>query len=63
VNGRLVVRDRRLLTVDVDELIAEFCERAARMPFRQPLDEKTRKDIADAWAFWWEVMRRVERGE
>jgi len=63
VNGRLVVRDRRLLTVDADALIAEFRERAAHMPFRQPLDEKTCKDIADVWAFWQEVMQRVERGE
>jgi 5-methylthioadenosine/S-adenosylhomocysteine deaminase len=63
VNGRLVVRDRKLLTLDTDALIAEFFERAARLPFRQPLDEKTRKDIADAQAFWQAVMQRVESGE
>ena len=63
VNGQIVVRDRRLLTMDADALVAEFFERVDRLPFRQPLDAKTQRDVNDAQAFWWEVMRRVERGE
>jgi cytosine/adenosine deaminase-related metal-dependent hydrolase len=63
VNGRLIVRDRKLLTLDAEALIAEFFEHVERLPFRRPLDQKTRRDIADAQAFWWAVMSRVERGE
>ncbi len=59
----MIVRDRKLLTLDAEALIAEFFERVERLPFRRPLDQKTRKDIADAQAFWWAIMSRVERGE
>jgi len=63
VNGELVVQDRKLLTVNVDDLVAEFTERVDAMPFRQPIDEKTQKDVDDTAAFWWNVMRRVREGE
>ena len=63
VNGQVVVRDRRLLTMDADALVAEFFDRVDALPFRHPLDAKTQRDVNDAQAFWWEVMRRVEQGE
>lgn len=58
VNGDVVVRDRTLLTMDVDALVAEFCERVDALPFRHPIDARTQKDIHDTWMFWWDVMRR-----
>jgi cytosine/adenosine deaminase-related metal-dependent hydrolase len=63
VNGQVVVRDRKLLTMDVDALVAEFFDRVDALPFRHPIDPKTQDDVDDTWAFWWDVMRRVERGE
>ena len=47
----------------VDDLVAEFNERVDALPFRHPVDEKTQKDIDDGYAFWWNVMRRVQEGE
>ncbi len=63
VNGSVVVRDRRITTFDADALVEEFFDRVDDLPFRHPLDAKTQRDIANAQAFWWEVMRRVEAGE
>ncbi len=63
VNGEVVVRDRKLLTLDAGALIAEFFERVETLPFRHPIDLKTQKDVDDCWAFWREVMRRVTTGE
>jgi 5-methylthioadenosine/S-adenosylhomocysteine deaminase len=63
VNGEVVVRDHKLLTMDVDALVAEFFERVDALPFRHPLDAQTKMDVDNTWAFWWDVMRRVERGE
>jgi len=59
VNGRLVVRDRKLLTLDADALTAEFFERAEDKPFRRPLDARTRQDIASTQTFWQDVMQRA----
>ncbi|MCS6846396.1 MAG: amidohydrolase family protein [Anaerolineae bacterium] len=61
VNGQVVVRDRKLLTMDVDALVAEFFERADALPFRHPIDLKTQKDVDDCWVFWWKVMDDVSR--
>jgi 5-methylthioadenosine/S-adenosylhomocysteine deaminase len=63
VNGQVVVRDRKLLTMDVGALVAEFFDRVDALPFRHPIDPKTHKDVDDAWAFWWDVMRRAQAGE
>jgi cytosine/adenosine deaminase-related metal-dependent hydrolase len=63
VNGALVVRDGKLLTLDVDALVAEFFERVDALPFRHTLDGQTQKDVDDCNAFWWDVMRRVGKGE
>ena len=60
VNGQVVVRDRKLLTMDVDALVAEFFDRVDALPFRHPIDAKTKKDVDDTWAFWWDVMGRVQ---
>ncbi|MDW8396232.1 MAG: amidohydrolase family protein [Anaerolineae bacterium] len=63
VNGRVVVRDRRLLTMNVEALVAEFNERVEALPFRHPLDDKTKDDIQRCWRFWEDVMTRVVQGE
>ena len=60
VNGQVVVRDRKVLTLDADALVAEFFERVDALPFRQPMDAKTRKDVDDTWAFWRDVMGRAK---
>lgn len=62
VNGEVVVRDRKLLTLDADALIAEFFERVEALPFRHPLDPKTQKDVDNCWAFWREVMQQMDVG-
>jgi cytosine/adenosine deaminase-related metal-dependent hydrolase len=63
VNGEVVVRDGKLLTLDVDAIAQEFRERVDHFPFRHPLDAKTQQDVADCTAFWQDVMQRVQRGE
>jgi 5-methylthioadenosine/S-adenosylhomocysteine deaminase len=63
VNGQVVVRNRKLLTIDADALVAEFFERVDALPFRHPIDLKTHKDVDDTWAFWWDVMARINQGE
>ncbi|MFN3704519.1 MAG: amidohydrolase family protein [Thermoflexales bacterium] len=62
VNGRIVVRDRCIVNLDAQALVEEFFARADRLPFRRPLDAKTQRDVADAQAFWWDVMRRWQAG-
>jgi cytosine/adenosine deaminase-related metal-dependent hydrolase len=59
VNGELVVRDGKLLTMNVDDMVNEFFDRVDALPFRRPMDAKTQKDVDDTQAFWWDVMRRV----
>jgi cytosine/adenosine deaminase-related metal-dependent hydrolase len=59
VNGAVVVRDRKIQMFDADALVQEFFARVDALPFRGPIDAKTRKDVDDTWAFWWDVMRRV----
>jgi 5-methylthioadenosine/S-adenosylhomocysteine deaminase len=56
VNGEIVVRDRKLTTLDLDALVDEFFDRVDALPFRHPLDARTAKDVADCQAFWWKVM-------
>jgi cytosine/adenosine deaminase-related metal-dependent hydrolase len=63
VDGEVVVRDRELQTIDAGALIAEFFERVDALPFRRPIDPQTKKDVDDAWAFWWDVMARIDGGE
>jgi cytosine/adenosine deaminase-related metal-dependent hydrolase len=63
VNGEVVVRDRELQTIDAGALVAEFFERVDTLPFRRPIDPKTQNDVDDAWAFWWDVMARIDGGE
>lgn len=63
VNGEHVVKDGRITTFDADAIAQEFRERVDHFPFRRPADEKTTKDVADCYGFWWDVMNRVTRGE
>jgi len=63
VNGEVVVRDRKIVTFDAEVIAQEFRERVDNFPFRKPIDAKTQKDMDDCWAFWWDVMARVNRGE
>ncbi len=63
VNGEVVVRDRKVTLFDADALVAEFFDRVELLPFRQPMDAATKKDVADTWVFWWDVMKRVQKGE
>ena len=63
VNGDVVVRDRKIVSFDAEAIAQEFRERVDRLPFRKPIDTKTQKDVNDCWAFWWDVMARVNRGE
>lgn len=60
VNGDLVVKDKQLLTINVDDIIGEFSERVQHLPFRQPVDTATQKDIDDCYSFWWAIMKREE---
>ncbi len=59
VNGELVVRDRQLLTMNVEDVIGEFYERVEHLPFRGAVDARTQKDIDECYGFWWKVMKRV----
>lgn len=63
VNGDVVVRDRKIVSFDAEAIAQEFRERVDHFPFRSPIDAGTQKDVDDCWAFWWDVMARVNRGE
>jgi 5-methylthioadenosine/S-adenosylhomocysteine deaminase len=63
VNGEHVVKDGRIVTFDAAAIAQEFRERVDHFPFRHTIDAKTKQDVADCYAFWWDVMDRVTKGE
>ena len=63
VNGEWAVQDGRIVTFDAAAIAQEFRERVDRLPFRHPLDAKTRQDIEECERFWHDVIGRVTQGE
>jgi len=63
VNGEVVVKDGILTTIDVAAIAQEYRERVDAFPFRHEPPPEVARDMDAIWAFWRDVMQRVDRGE